>query len=69
MTQTFNFEAAMERLNVIAQELEKDDVPLEIAIALFEEGLNLSKKCQVQLNTYEAKVKDLVEKHQGEKND
>ena len=69
MTQTFNFEAAMERLNVIAQELEKDDVPLEKAIALFEEGLNLSKKCQVQLNTYEAKVKDLVEKHQGEKND
>lgn len=61
-----NFDEAMKRLSVIANELEKDDLPLDSAIALFEEGLELSALCQKQLKGYEAKVSDLVKKHSGE---
>ncbi|QIK70057.1 exodeoxyribonuclease VII small subunit [Erysipelothrix sp. HDW6C] len=69
MTQEFNFETAMKRLSTIADELEKDTLPLDDAIALFEEGLELSKQCQEKLNGYEQTVKTLVQKHQGDKND
>lgn len=66
--ETFNFEEAMNRLNVIAQQLEDENLPLETAIKLFEEGLDLSKKCQIQLDSYEQTVKDLVNKHRGDNN-
>ncbi len=61
----FNFDEAMKRLNVISQELEREDLSLDQSIQLFEEGLNLSKKCQEQLNNYEDKVKELVATHSG----
>ena len=66
MTQEFNFEEAMNRLSQISTELEREDIALDTAIALFEEGLELSKKCQLTLETYENKVKDLVQKHKEE---
>lgn len=62
----FDFEQAMERLDAISKELEKEDLALDKAIELFNEGLELSKKCQVTLEDYEKKVKELVEKHQGD---
>ena len=64
----FNFDAAMKRLNLIASELEKDDISLDASIQLFEEGLNLSKQCQEQLAIYENKVKELVSQHRGKQN-
>ena len=64
----FNFDEAMQRLNVIAQELERDDLNLDTSIKLFEEGLSLSKLCQEQLNVYENKVKELVSQHSGNQN-
>ncbi|QIK57508.1 exodeoxyribonuclease VII small subunit [Erysipelothrix sp. HDW6A] len=69
MTKTFNFEESMARLAEIADLLEKDTLPLDDAIKLFEEGLELSKKCQLKLDEYENKVKDLVVKHQNDNND
>ena len=66
--ETFNFEEAMNRLAQIAQRLEDDSIPLEEAIKLFEEGLELSKKCQNQLDYYENSVKELVSKHRGDTN-
>lgn len=69
MNKDFNFETAMARLAEIANELEKDSLPLDKAISLFEEGLNLSKKCQERLSGYENQVKELVQKHQGDNND
>ncbi|CAM3536202.1 exodeoxyribonuclease VII small subunit [Erysipelothrix sp. HDW6B] len=66
MSETFNFEAAMKRLAEIATLLEKDDLSLDNAIALFDEGLQLSKQCQTRLTQYETTVKELVQKHQGE---
>lgn len=69
MTQTFNFEEAMIRLNQIAELLENDSLPIEEAIKLFDEGLELSKLCQERLNFYEKSVTDLVAKHQGDNHD
>lgn len=64
----FNFEQAMARLNAISQKLEDDALPLDEAIKLFEEGLELSKQCQTQLNTYENTVKEMVLKHRNDAN-
>lgn len=69
MSKEFNFEKAMERLNEISQALESDTIELDKAMALFEEGLDLSKKCQETLESYEVRVKDLVLKHKGDQND
>lgn len=62
----FNFDEAMKRLDTISIELAKDDIKMEDALKLFEEGLDLSAKCQKRLIDYENKVNDLVVKHQGE---
>lgn len=69
MSEKFNFEEAMKRLNVISEQLERDDVPLDQAMMLFEEGLELSKKCQLVLDDYEVRVNELVNKHKEVKND
>lgn len=69
MSEKFNFEEAMKRLNVISEQLERDDVPLDEAMTLFEEGLELSKKCQLVLDDYEVRVNELVNKHKEAKND
>ena len=43
------FEQAMARLEEIVKQLEQGDAPLEDALALFEEGTRLMKKCTTQL--------------------
>ena len=40
-----NFEENMENLEKIVQELEKGELNLDDSIKKFEEGMNLSKKC------------------------
>ncbi len=61
----FNFDDAMKRLKVISDELSNETIEMDKALALFEEGLDLSSKCQSKLNEYEQRVNDLVSKHQG----
>lgn len=68
MTKTINFDDAMKRLAQISEDLEREDLPLENAIKLFEEGLELSKMCQDLLSGYENKVKELVVKHTNNEN-
>jgi len=69
MSEQFNFEDAMKRLNQISEKLEQEDVAIDEALALFEEGLNLSKQCQAVLEGYEEKVKSLVAQHQNGRDD
>ena len=40
-----NFEQAMEELEKIAAELEKGELDLDTSVSKFEEGMELSKKC------------------------
>lgn len=61
------FEEAMERLNEVVSMLEKNEVPLDEAIVLFEEGLELVKFCDQKLKSFETKVEELMKDYQ--KND
>ena len=54
-----NFEASMKRLDEISASLEKENVSLEDALALYEEGVKLVRKCNEQLENAERKVKAL----------
>ena len=54
------FEQAMARLEEIVKQLEQGDAPLEDALALFEEGTRLTKKCTTQLDKAEQKVSKLL---------
>ncbi len=58
-----NFEVSMQRLSTIVNALEKNDIPLEEAIALFEEGLSLVKSCDAQLKGFEIKVQELIKSY------
>ncbi|RKI70653.1 exodeoxyribonuclease VII small subunit [bacterium 1xD42-67] len=51
-----DFEGAMARLEEIVSLLERGDVPLEKAMALFEEGAKLLRECTKQLDEAEQKV-------------
>ena len=57
------FEECLQRLEKIVQELEKGDVPLEKALTLFEEGMNLSSACRKELEQAEGKVEILLKKN------
>ncbi|MEA5026423.1 Exodeoxyribonuclease 7 small subunit [bioreactor metagenome] len=59
-----SFETAMNRLNDVVALLEKNDVSLEEAIKLFEEGLLLVKFCDDKLKSYEKKVDELMKDYQ-----
>lgn len=58
-----SFESSMQRLNTIVSALEKNEIPLEEAIALFEEGLTLVKTCDAQLKGFEVKVQELIKSY------
>lgn len=58
-----SFEAAMERLEAIVSRLENGDVPLETAIELFQQGMQLSHLCSGKLDQVERKIEMLVEEN------
>ena len=57
-----NFEENMESLEKIVQELEKGELNLDESIKKFEEGMNLSKKCNEMLEEAEKKITILIKK-------
>ncbi|WP_276351924.1 exodeoxyribonuclease VII small subunit [Cohnella caldifontis] len=59
------FEQAMERLETIVAKLESGDVPLETAIELFQEGMELSRLCGRKLEQVERRIEMLVEGENG----
>ena len=61
-----DFEAAMNRLDGIARQLESGDVALETAMQLFEEGLQLSDRCSQLLEHAQSRVDKLLEGREGE---
>lgn len=61
-TERFDFERALERLSEVLKELESDDVPLEKAIALYEEGMKLSKLCSKKLEEAELRIEQVTSK-------
>jgi len=61
------FELAMKQLEIIVQELESGDMPLEKAIKKFEEGIKISKYCSDKLDESEKKITLLMRDADGEK--
>ena len=57
------FEECLQRLEQIVGELEKGDVPLEKALSLFEEGIQLSSSCHKELEDAEGKVEILLKQN------
>ena len=60
-----SFETSLHRLEQIVKKLEAGDLPLDDALKLFEEGINLSQQCQKQLEEAENKVEILLKKADG----
>jgi exodeoxyribonuclease VII small subunit len=54
------FEQAIARLGEIVESLEEGEQPLEESIALFEEGMKLSKSSQVILDRAERRIEELL---------
>ena len=57
------FEDCLQRLEQIVDELEKGNVPLEQALKLFEEGIQLSSSCRKELEEAEGKVEILLKQN------
>ncbi|PYP82847.1 MAG: exodeoxyribonuclease VII small subunit [Candidatus Angelobacter sp. Gp1-AA117] len=57
------FEDCLQRLEQIVDELEKGNVPLEQALKLFEEGVQLSTSCRRELEEAEGKVEILLKQN------
>ncbi len=57
-----SFEKNLERLDAIVRQLEDADLPLEKALQLYEEGMNLSEICHKQLEEAEGRVEILMKK-------
>ena len=55
-----SFESALERLEAIVDRLEAGELPLEQALAAFEEGVSLSRRCAGELEAAERRIELLV---------
>ena len=61
MEEELNFEDAMKKLEEINNKLERNSVPLEEAIELYGEGMELIEYCKERLNEAEGKIKQITD--------
>ncbi len=60
------FERSLARLEEVAKRLENANLSLDEAMKLFEEGVQLSRDCQKQLEQAESRVEILLKKADGQ---
>ncbi len=58
--ETMSFEQAYRALEETVQRLETGNLPLEEAVALYQQGMELAKRCNQQLDKLELRVKLLT---------
>ena len=56
-----DFESLLKELESIVEKLEEESINLEDSVKSFEEGVNLVKQCQKQLQNAELKIKKLLD--------
>ena len=56
-----DFESSLMALESIVKRLEDENINLEDSVKSFEEGINLVKECQKQLQEAELKIKKLLD--------
>lgn len=61
----FAFEAAMQRLDDIVAQLEQGEIALDEAVKIFEEGMELYRRCSQRLQEVEKKIERLVKTERG----
>ena len=59
------FEDALNKLEKVVSKLEEGDIPLEDSLKLFEEGIRLSRFCNLKLDEAEKRVEILVKGKEG----
>ena len=57
------FEASMEELEKLVEQMEQGDISLEESLKAFERGIKLTRTCQQALQDAEQKVQILLEKN------
>ena len=60
------FEDRMKRLEAIVDRLESGEADMDESIALYEEGLALSKALKKQLTEFEKKIEDINKENEDE---
>ncbi len=63
MSQTQTFEKNLELLTEVIQKMEQQDVGLEESLKLYEQGVQLTRKCQKIIDEAEKKIAQLMEKN------
>ncbi len=61
-----SFEDAIKRLEQIVEALDRGDVPLDEALNLYEEGIQLSRSCGERLKEAELRIKKLNKDTKGQ---
>lgn len=61
-----SFEDSLNRLEKIVESLERGQVPLDDALNLYEEGIQLSKACAEKLKAAEMRIKKLTKNTGGQ---
>jgi exodeoxyribonuclease VII small subunit len=64
--QAQSFETSLAALEEIVRELERGDLPLEKSLALFEQGVRLSRECQERLQAAERRIEVLLRDGDGQ---
>ncbi len=59
----YSFEKALSRLEMIVEKLDDEDLSLEDSIALYEEGIALSKKCTETLEGAVLRIEKVNEEY------
>jgi exodeoxyribonuclease VII small subunit len=60
-----SFEASLEALEGVVAKLESGELPLEQALAAFETGISLARRCGSRLDAAELRIKKLEETAKG----
>lgn len=68
MAEKVSFEEQLEKLQTIVSQLEQGDVPLEKALAQFQDGVKLSKQLQDTLDNAEKTLTKLMDDNNQEIN-
>ena len=61
---TFNFENAIEQLEELVGALEEGDLSLEESLKAFENGIKLTRECQVALEKAEQRIQILTQENE-----
>lgn len=57
---TKNFEERLERLEALGEKIRRSDIPLDDALAAFEEGIKLARALEKDLSKIESRIEMLM---------